>query len=218
MIALAAARRAFHLAQQRVHFIAAETAASPHRMVAGHRRENMIEPLFERRDCAVVLAKCYGEIANERRRVAAFQQSGHFMHRDRARAERLDNETEFREKRARVLDPFNIGLSQFDDRRNEQRLARDVLARAGLLQALVYKPLMRGVLIDDDDAIAGLGDYIGIVDLRPRGAERRFEIFRRGWLLMRTRVGGKRLANERKIAKPLRCALGKTRIGRRLHG
>ena len=141
-------------------------------MVARHRRENMIEPLFERREGAIVLAKCDGEIVNERRRGAPFQQRGHFIHRDRARAERLDNETEFREQRARVLDPFNIGLSQLDDRRNEQRLPRDVVAGAGLLQALVHQPLMRGMLIDNDDTIAGLGNNIGIVDLRPRGAER----------------------------------------------
>src|SRR6266853_306869 len=68
--ALAAARRAFHLAQQRVHFIPPETAARAHRMVAGHRREYMIEPPFDRREGAIVLAKCYGEIANEARRVA----------------------------------------------------------------------------------------------------------------------------------------------------
>src|SRR5262249_37329528 len=98
VIALAAGGPAFHLAQQRVHFIAAETAARGHRMAAGHRRENMIEPLFERRGGAIILAKCKGEIANERRRVAAFQRRGHFMHRDRARAEWLDDETEFREQ------------------------------------------------------------------------------------------------------------------------
>src|ERR1700732_5328921 len=136
------------------------------------------------------------------------------MHRDRAWAEWLDHETEFREQGASVLDQFNIGLSQFDDRRNEQRLARDVLARAGFLQALIYKPLMRGVLVNNDDAIAGLGNNIGIVDLRPRGAERRFNIFWRGWLLMRARIGG-RLGNEGQIAS-LRRALGKTRIGRSL--
>jgi hypothetical protein len=71
-------------------------------MAAGHRRENMIEPLFERRGDAIILPKCKGEIANDRRRVAAFQRRGHFMHRDRARAEWLDDETEFREQGARV--------------------------------------------------------------------------------------------------------------------
>ena len=65
--------RAFHLTQQRVHFIAIEPAARAHGIVAGDRRENMIEPLFERRGRAIVLAKSRGEIANERPRVAEFQ-------------------------------------------------------------------------------------------------------------------------------------------------
>ena len=30
---------------------------------------------------------------------------------------------------------------------------------------------MRGVLVDDDDAVAGLGDDVGLVHLRPRRAE-----------------------------------------------
>lgn len=55
MIALAAAWRAFHLAQQRVHFVAAETAARAHRMVASHRRQHGIEPLFERRRGTLIL-------------------------------------------------------------------------------------------------------------------------------------------------------------------
>jgi hypothetical protein len=80
VIALAAAGRAFHLAQPRVHFIAAKTAPRAHRMVAGHCRENMIEPFFERLEDAIVRAKGYGEFANEPRRVAAFQRRGHFMH------------------------------------------------------------------------------------------------------------------------------------------
>ena len=31
---------------------------------------------------------------------------------------------------------------------------------------------MRGVLIDDDEGVLGLGDDEGVVHLRPRGAER----------------------------------------------
>ena len=34
---------------------------------------------------------------------------------------------------------------------------------------------MRGMLIDDDDSVAGLRDDIAVMDLRPRGAERRIE-------------------------------------------
>ena len=46
-------------------------------------------------------------------------------------------------------------------------------AGALALQALVDEALMRRVLVDDDDAVAGLRDDVGAVDLRARGAERR---------------------------------------------
>ena len=65
MIALAAAGRALHLTQKRVHFTGVKTAAGAHRMVAGHRGQHMIEPLFERRRSALVLAKRRREIAHE---------------------------------------------------------------------------------------------------------------------------------------------------------
>ena len=39
---------------------------------------------------------------------------------------------------------------------------------------------MRGVLVDDDEAVARLRDHVGLVHLRARGAERRGEIGGRG--------------------------------------
>ena len=41
------------------------------------------------------------------------------------------------------------------------------------LQPLVDQALVRGVLVDDDEAVLGLRDDVGLVDLRPRRAERR---------------------------------------------
>ena len=50
---------------------------------------------------------------------------------------------------------------------------------------------MRGVLIDDHHAVARLRDDIGLVHLRPRGAERRGDILR-ARLRMRARIGRRR--------------------------
>src|SRR6185503_14093014 len=50
--------------------------------------------------------------------------------------------------------------------------ARDAAIGESALQALIDQALMRGVLIDDDERILGLGDDEGVVDLRPRGSER----------------------------------------------
>ena len=52
---------------------------------------------------------------------------------------------------------------------------------------------MRGVLVDDDDAVAGLGDDIGFVHLRARRAERRGEVgSRAAGAALGARVGGER--------------------------
>ena len=48
---------------------------------------------------------------------------------------------------------------------------------------------MRGMLIDNDDAIAGLGEDVVVMKLRPRGTERRIDMFWRGRLRMGARVG-----------------------------
>ena len=40
------------------------------------------------------------------------------------------------------------------------------------LQPLVDQPLVRGVLVDDHHAVGGLGDQVGLVQLRPGDAER----------------------------------------------
>ena len=95
-------------------------------------------------------------------------------------------------------------------------MARHVFVRPRRLQGFIHKTLMRRMLIDDDESIAGLRDDIVVVDLRPRGAERRFDILWRGCLRMGACVGGDRFANERKIAEGRRTALGKPRIGRGL--
>ena len=50
---------------------------------------------------------------------------------------------------------------------------------------------MRGVLVDDHHAVARLRDDVSLVHLRPRGAERRGNIFRTR-LSMRACIGGGR--------------------------
>ena len=51
---------------------------------------------------------------------------------------------------------------------------------------------MRGVLVDDDDAVARLRHDIGLVHLRARGAERPVEQVGRRLAAMRARVGRRR--------------------------
>ena len=74
---------------------------------------------------------------------------------------------------ARAGEPRRRRLVELDDLGQQQALARDAMRRQRLLHALVDEPLMRGVLVDQDDAGRGLGQDVGAVQLRPRGAERR---------------------------------------------
>ena len=70
---------------------------------------------------------------------------------------------------------LDVGLVELDDLGDQQDLARDAGLLQRRLQPLVDEALVRGVLVDDDDAVAGLRDDIGLVHLRARGAERPVE-------------------------------------------
>ena len=94
--------------------------------------------------------------------------------------------------RACSIRRVGIGGIQFDDRRDQQKLTGDARRRPLFLQPLVDEPLMGGMLIDDDDAVARLGDDIGVVHLRPRRAERGGEVGLAGAIAMGARIGGGR--------------------------
>ena len=63
-------------------------------------------------------------------------------------------------------------VAEVDDDRHQQPLAGDAAVRQHRLQPLVDEALVRRVLVDDDDAVARLGDDIVLVQLRAGGAER----------------------------------------------
>ena len=63
VIALARAGRALHLAQQRVHLLRQEPPAGADGVMAGERRQHMIELALKWRGNAFVLRKNIGEVA-----------------------------------------------------------------------------------------------------------------------------------------------------------
>ena len=95
-------------------------------------------------------------------------------------------------------EPLDIGLVELDDLGDQQDLPRD----AGLLQrrlhALVDDALMRGVLVDDHDAVARLRHDVGLVQLRARRAERAVDQVWRGFG-RDPRVGRRRAGVERRL-------------------
>ena len=105
-------------------------------------------------------------------RVDLAQQRRRLAHQDRAGAERLEDQAEAGQLVGRAHDALGLGGVELDDLGDQQRLARDAAGLHLGLHALVDQPLVRGVLVDDDDAVAGLGDDIGLVQLGAGGAER----------------------------------------------
>ena len=108
------------------------------------------------------------DLAEQARRPAA--------HRDGARTERLDDEAVAGELVGARDQPLDVGLVELDDLGDQQDLAGDAALLQRRLHALVDEPLVRRVLIDDDDAVAGLGDDVGLVHLGARGTERAVDL------------------------------------------
>ena len=69
-------------------------------------------------------------------------------------------------------DPLGLGGVELDHLGQQQGLARDAAVGHLGLHPLIDQALVGGVLVDDDHAVAGLGDDVGLVHLGPRGAER----------------------------------------------
>ncbi len=191
MIALAGPGRRFHLAQQRVHFFRREPAAGAHGIVTGDGRQHVIEPALRALQ-ASVFRKRVGDVGDELSRIDLAELGRRFAHQHGAGAEGLDRKAELLEIGRGVGDARGACFVEFDDLRHEQSLPRDSMLCALTLQPLVDQPLMRGVLIDDHHAVAGLRDNIGLVHLGARGAERRADLLLGGRLDMRARVRRRR--------------------------
>src|SRR5262245_13803560 len=89
----------------------------------------MQEAAFERQ-CLVPLCQVFGKIAYQRTRVDVTQQAWGFAHRDRARAETLEHETIASKLFSAHDQALDAVLIEFDDLRDQQKLARN----AGLVQ------------------------------------------------------------------------------------
>ena len=151
--------------------VGVEPAPGPHAAVAGHGRQHVVEPLGDD-EAPLPLGKLVGEVAQQPLDVALAEQRRDLAHDDRGGAEGLDHEAEPLEvlgSGAEPLGALGVELDHFGD---QQELPRQAAIGEGLFQALIDEPLMRRVLIDDDERVLGLGDDEGVVELRPRRAQR----------------------------------------------
>ena len=104
----------------------------------------------------------------------------------------LERQAEARQLRGARGEPRGVGLVELDDLRDQQDLARHAARCERRLQPLIDDALMRGVLVDDDQAVAGLRHDIGLVHLRARGAERAVDQVGRRLEALDARIGRRR--------------------------
>ena len=123
------------------------------------------------------LRELVGEIAHQALHVDLAQKRRRFAHHHRALTERLDHQAQFGQLVDTRGQPRDAAFVELDHFGQEQDLARDAGRGDRRFHALVNQPLMRRMLIDDDDAVIGLGDDIGLVQLRPRRAQRELRRF-----------------------------------------
>ena len=71
-----------------------------------------------------------------------------------------------------AFEPVAVGFVELDHLGDQQGLARDRAALARRAHPFEHQPLVRGMLVDDDQPVLGLGDDIGRRDLAARDAER----------------------------------------------
>jgi len=71
-----------------------------------------------------------------------------------------------------LQDKLGVLLGHLHHLGNEQKLPRDAASRKRRFQLLIDDALVSGVLIHEDDAIGGFRNDVGLVQLRPRGADK----------------------------------------------
>ena len=173
VVALAGVGRRLDLAEERVHLRRLEPPPGADRAVAGHGRGDPVEPVAER-----VAVRSHSAISSARSRTSAagIDRAEHrrrLAHRHRARSEAARRRGRARRAPPRARRAASTSSArQIDDVRDEQDLAGDAVGLEPALQPLIDQPLVRRVLVDDDQPVLGLRDDIGLVDLRPRRAER----------------------------------------------
>ncbi len=140
-------------------------------MVAGDGREQMIDALLDGLR-AVEGRKLIRKITQHPGNACATERARNLAHQDGAVAETIDHQAGLSKKFGRIREPFSSRGIEFDKFGHQQGLGGDGSTRIFDLKLLVDDTLMRGMLVDNDDAVAGLADNVVLMELRARDAQR----------------------------------------------
>ena len=162
MVALAGVGGGFHLAEQGVHLGGRKHATGADAAVAGHGAADLAEAFAEGQGCTV-LGQVVGDVADEALYVCVAQQRGCFADQHGTRAEGFDDQAELGQFVGAGADALGFGGIQFDDFGRQQGLARDRALGHLSFHPLIDETFVGRVLVDDDEAVAGLGDDVGAV-------------------------------------------------------
>ena len=139
--------------------------------MAGDAGADLEQAVFEARRRAVAV-QLLGEVADQRLDVGLGEQGRDLADQHSALAEGFEGEADPGKLVAAAADQaggIRVELDHFGD---QQRLPLDAAIGEAGFQPFIDQPLMRGVLVDDNDGMAGLGDDVGAVELGARGSER----------------------------------------------
>ena len=136
-------------------------------MTAGESPQPTIEPACEALR-PVLGGKIGGEVADEPGEIAMGDDRRRLADERRAGAEGLDDEAEPGQLLAVRLDQRRRVRVEVDHQRRQKRLPLDPDPLALALELFIDDPLVRRMLVDDDEPVRGLGDDVVPVHLRPR--------------------------------------------------
>ena len=119
------------------------------------------------------------------------QDARHFRDRHRAGPEAFDHQAEPCQRFGMFEQQRNGVAVEFDDDRDEQSCRAMPPAARNSLQLFVDDALVGGVLVDDDDAVLGLGHDIGFVQLRAGSTEGCGAVLGVHGLVRRPRIRGR---------------------------
>ena len=158
------------LGEEGLHLLGGEGVAGFDGGLAGHHVQGLVHVgLFA--GGLVALGELVEQVGDEGVDVDVGEHRRERLHADRSGAEGGDFYAELGEEFVVLVGGLLLAGGDFDGLRDEQTLRLKGAGQKLLAETLVEDSLVEGVLVHDDDALVGLGDEVGVVDLDDAAGE-----------------------------------------------